>query len=75
MKATEIRNLNSEELEDRLRALRAEVFGIEFRLVTQQVENPIRVRHMRRDIARILTVLRERELHPGRTQPAADGGR
>jgi large subunit ribosomal protein L29 len=62
MKASEARNLNSEELEDRLRELREELFNFQFRLVTQQIENPIRMRHIRREIARILTVVHEREL-------------
>lgn len=62
MKATEARNLSNAELEDRLRDLREELFNFEFRLVTQQIENPIRMRHVRRDIARIMTVIREREI-------------
>ena len=62
MKATEARNMGNEELEDRLRDLREELFNFQFRLVTQQMENPIRMRHVRRDIARILTVWREREI-------------
>jgi large subunit ribosomal protein L29 len=73
MKATDVRNLNTEELEERLRALREELFNFKFRLVTQQIENPIRMRHVRRDIARIMTVLRERELPAGRNKAPAGG--
>ena len=72
MKAIEARNLNNEELEDRLRELREELFNFQFRLVTQQIENPIRMRHIRRDIARLLTVIHERELAGAR---AGAGGR
>jgi len=73
MKASEARNLGNEELEDRLRDLREELFNFQFRLVTHQIENPIRMRHVRRDIARIMTVVRERELAAIRAARA--GGR
>ena len=66
IKASEARNLGGEDLEDRLRELREELFNFQFRLVTQQIENPIRMRYIRRDIARILTVMRERDPAPKR---------
>ena len=73
MKVSEARSLNQEELEDRLRALREELFNFKFRLVTQQIENPLRMRHIRRDIARILTVMRERELPRARAGARVEG--
>lgn len=72
MNSKDLRNLSDEELLHKVTSLREELFNFEFRLVTQQLENPIRIRRTRRDIARALTVLREREL-AGAAGPAARG--
>lgn len=61
MKPKDMRNLSEEELIHKVTSLREELFNFKFRLVTQQLENPIRIRRTRRDIARALTVMRERE--------------
>lgn len=62
MKATEIRALSSEELETRIDGLKDELFNLRFQLATGQLENPMRIRQVRKDIARAKTVLRQREL-------------
>jgi len=62
MKAEEFRNMTDAEVEEKLRGFQEEVFNLRFRLATEQVENPLRIRRLRRDMARGLTILREREL-------------
>ncbi|MBE3576782.1 MAG: 50S ribosomal protein L29 [Limnochordales bacterium] len=62
MKASEIRQLDNDELQRRLSSLREELFNLRFQLATGQLENTSRIRQVRKDIARILTILREREL-------------
>ena len=60
MKANELKELNDEELAAKLEELRAERFNLRFRSATESIENPMRFRSIRRDIARIQTVLRQR---------------
>ena len=60
MKANDLKELKDEELTAKLEELRAERFNLRFRSATESIENPMRVRTIRRDIARIQTVLRER---------------
>ncbi len=60
MKANELKELKDEELTAKLEELRAERFNLRFRSATESSENPMRFRSIRRDIARIQTVLRER---------------
>lgn len=62
MKANEIRNKTSEELHNELLALKDELFKLRFQHATNQLENPMRLSAVRRDIARVNTVLREQEL-------------
>lgn len=62
MKPTEIRRLSDEELERKARELKDELFNLRFQKATGQLENPLRLREVRRDIARCKTILREREL-------------
>ena len=61
MKSTELRELSVEELEAKLGELAEERFRLRFRSATESIENPMRFRALRRDIARIQTVLRERQ--------------
>lgn len=63
MKVKEIRDLSEAELEQKLVALKDELFNLRFRSVTGQLDNPMRISEVRKAIARIKTVLRERELH------------
>ena len=59
-KAADLRELSAEQLEARLGELREERFRLRFRSATEAIENPIRFRTIRRDIARIQTILRQR---------------
>jgi len=61
-KVKELRDLTDEELERKLIDLKEELFRLRFQLATGQLENPMRIREVRRDIARTMTILREREL-------------
>ena len=61
-KATEVRDLGDEELVTRLREAKEELFNLRFQVATGQLDNNRRLHHVRRDIARIYTVMREREL-------------
>ncbi len=60
MRASELTDLSVEELEGKLAELTEERFRLRFRSATEAIENPIRFRLMRRDIARIKTILRAR---------------
>jgi len=60
--AAELRELNDEELVLRLRESKAELFNLRFQMATGQMDNNRRLRTVRHDIARIYTVMREREL-------------
>ena len=59
-KASELRELPDEELLSRLEAAKEELFNLRFQFATSQLDNPRRMRQVRHDLARILTVLRER---------------
>ena len=59
MKASEIRDLAEEELAAKARELRGELFNVKVKLSTGQLENTARLGQLRRDIARVETVLRE----------------
>ncbi|HHT42972.1 MAG TPA: 50S ribosomal protein L29 [Firmicutes bacterium] len=63
MKAKDIRNLSANELEARLGELKEELFNLRFQLATGQLDNPMRISAVRKDIARVKTVMRERELN------------
>ena len=60
MKPAELREKSTDDLESQLRELTEERFRLRFRSATEAIENPMRFRAIRRDIARIKTVLRER---------------
>jgi len=62
MKAKELREKTPEDLGKELLALKEELFKLRFQHVTNQLENPLRINVVRRDIARIKTILREQEL-------------
>lgn len=63
MKANKIRELSTNELEQKLNELKGELFNLRFQMATGQLENPMRVRDVKRSIARVKTVLREKELN------------
>jgi large subunit ribosomal protein L29 len=62
MKAVDVRGLSDEDLVRRLDELQQELFNLRFQLTTRQLENYMRLEAVRRDIARVRTIMREREL-------------
>ncbi|MGN0478110.1 MAG: 50S ribosomal protein L29 [Hominenteromicrobium sp.] len=63
MKASEIRQLSAEELNTKLNDLKAELFNLRFQLAINQLENPMRISAVKKDIARVKTVIRANELN------------
>jgi len=61
MKAAEIRELSSAELDQKLSDLKSELFNLRFQHAINQLENPMRIKAVKKDIARVKTVLRARE--------------
>lgn len=72
MKAKEMRTLTREELEQRLREAREELFNLKFQHKTGQLSNPLRIREVRKDVARLMTLL-EDEGVAGPTPPSSEG--
>ena len=62
MKTTEIRELSAAELDPKLADLKEELFNLRFQMATGQCENPMKIRDVKKSIARIKTIQREREL-------------
>ena len=62
MKASEIRQLTAEEQNTKLNDLKAELFNLRFQLAINQLENPMRISAVKKDIARVKTVIRANEL-------------
>jgi large subunit ribosomal protein L29 len=62
MKLKEICDLSLEELKDKLKDAKIELFNLRFQLATGQLDNPLRIREARKDIARIMTVIREKQV-------------
>lgn len=58
----ELRDLGDEELLERLESSKEELFNLRFQLATGQLDNPMRIKDVRHDVARILTILRERDV-------------
>ena len=62
MKITEIRDLTTEELQIKITDLKKELFTQRFALATNNLENPMKISALKKDIAKVLTVIREREI-------------
>ena len=62
MKIDKIKEMSSPELEKELSELKTELFKLRFSLATNGLENPMKIKEVKKDIARINTILREREL-------------
>jgi len=62
MKAEEIRNLSQEELLAKEKDLKAELFNLRFRLATGQLDNPMTIKAVKKDMARVKTIIREKEM-------------
>ena len=61
MRADEIRDMSDAEIEDKIAQNQEELFRLRFRSATQQLENPSLIRKLRRDVARMKTILTQRE--------------
>ena len=66
MRANDIRELKVEEIQARIGELEEERFRLNFRSATEPLEDPLRLRWIRKDIARLKTILRERQLESAR---------
>ena len=62
MKASELREFSVEELAVKLKDLKEELFNLRFQLAVNQLENPTRIKAVKKDIARVSTVMRELEI-------------
>jgi large subunit ribosomal protein L29 len=65
MTGADVRDLTSDEITARVEQLQEELFRLRFRRATMELENPMLLRTIKRDIARLKTILRERELTSG----------
>ena len=65
MKVNEIRDMSAAELNQKVASLKEELFNLRFQLATGQLENPMRIREVKKTIARIKTVQRQQELNAG----------
>lgn len=62
MKASEIREMTDAELQNKLQSLKEELFNLRFQLTINQLDNPMRIKAVKKDIARVQTVIRQNEL-------------
>ncbi len=62
MKASEVRKMSAAELETKLVELKKDLFNLRLQHATNQLDNPIRIAQVKRDIARVKTIIRENEL-------------
>ena len=63
LKANELREMNIAELNEKLLSQKKELFNLRFQLATGQLENPIKLRDTKKNIARVLTIIREKQLN------------
>ena len=61
MKVNEIRNLTTEEINAKIKETKEELFNLRFQQATGTLEKPVRLRELRKDVARMKTIIRERE--------------
>ena len=62
MKAKEIRDLSYDELVKKEKDLKSELFNLRFRLATGQLDNPMAIKDCKRDMARVKTIIRQRDM-------------
>ena len=62
MKASEVRKMSAAELETKLGELKKDLFQLRLQHATNQLENPVKIAQVKRDIARVKTIIREQEL-------------
>ena len=75
MNAIELRELDADELTTKLAEAKAELFNLRFQLATNQLDNTARLREMRKEVARIATVIREMEISEWHATQTEDGSR
>ena len=73
MTTAELRGMTMEELEETLTEAKEELFNLRFQLATNQLDNTSRISTVKKDIARIRTVMREAEIEAWRAREAATG--
>ena len=61
MKANEVRKMSGEELQTKLQDLKKDLFNLRLQHATNQLDNPIRIAQVKKDIARVKTILREQQ--------------
>ena len=61
MKANEITAMSKEQLEEKVKELKSELFGLRFQLATGQLQNTMQISQLKRDIARCKTILRQKD--------------
>jgi len=66
VKAKDLKEMTTQELSGKLNELKGELFNIRFQLATGQLENPMKIKFVKKDIARVQTVIREREINEAR---------
>jgi large subunit ribosomal protein L29 len=71
MKATEIKDMAADDLEQKLKDSRVELFNLRFQLATGQLDNPGKIKDVKRDIARLHTEVRSREIEAARKAAAS----
>ena len=62
MKASDVRKMSAAELENKLGELKKDLFQLRLQHATNQLENPVKIAQVKRDIARVKTIIREQEL-------------
>jgi ribosomal protein L29 len=65
MKATEVRKMSTEQLNEKLTGLKKDLFYLRMQHATNQLDNPLKIKETKHDIARVKTMLREKELQAG----------
>ena len=65
MKATEVRKMSAEELQQKLSELKKDLFMLRMQHATNQLDNPLKISDVKKDIARVKTIIRENELGRG----------
>jgi large subunit ribosomal protein L29 len=63
LKANKVREMTTQELNDKVVELKNELFNLRFQLATGQLENPMQIKAIKKDIARVKTILREKEIN------------
>ncbi len=62
MKAKEVRQMSDAEMDKKIKELKSELFNLRFQLATGQLDNPMRIKGVKKDIARIMTIAKERAI-------------